>query len=220
MRSESNVRVMSNEVNVIQMFIHYGWVQNFPWTCFYGFFYIYKCIFLLFLEDKLSYILVFNPYKHFHVESEYWGKMYKITSFKPNELYMYRREKNEVRKRDASLDGKKSGRLYVLGKNLKNHWRAQRKWGREKKGETSQKQGRNQWKRRSEEMNKGEKKAVGRTEWKITVLAWGNVKNAGQCVLGKRMGTGQDKEQSDDNLTEHRSNGAAEGVLHAGRAWF
>lgn len=24
MRSESNVRVMSNEVNVIQMFIHYG----------------------------------------------------------------------------------------------------------------------------------------------------------------------------------------------------
>lgn len=36
------------------------------------------------------------------------------------------------RKRDARLDGKKRVRLYVVGKNLKNHWRAQRKWGREK----------------------------------------------------------------------------------------
>lgn len=34
----------------------------------------------------------------------------------------------------------------------------------------------------------------------------------------KRMGTKQDKEQNDENLTAHRSNRAAEGVVDAGQA--
>lgn len=75
MWSVSNVRVMSNEGKVIQMFIDNDGVQNFPINMFLSFFpNMYKCIFLLFLADKLLYIWVFNPYKRFHVESEAWGK--------------------------------------------------------------------------------------------------------------------------------------------------
>lgn len=75
-----------------------------------------------------------------------------------NLMCMYRREKNEVKHRDASLDGKKSRSLYMVGKNLKNHWRAQRKWGRERRERRAKKTGEEPVEGRSEEMNEGEKK--------------------------------------------------------------
>lgn len=42
-------------------------------------------------------------------------------------------------------------------------------------------------------MNKVEKKEVGRTEWKIAALAWGNVKNAGQHTLERGWEQGKTK---------------------------
>lgn len=52
-----------------------------------------------------------------------------------NVLYIYRGERvSEEKKHNVGWkeSGKQRGRLYA-GKNLKNHWRAQRKWGRKKK---------------------------------------------------------------------------------------
>lgn len=43
------------------------------------------------------------------------------------------------------------------------------------------------------------------------------MKNAGQRMRGRGWGTARDKEQSDEDLTERRSErAAAEGVVHAG----
>lgn len=50
------------------------------------------------------------------------------------------------------------------GKEPKEPLESTKEMGQREKRETSQKQGRNQWKRRSEEMNKGEKKEEGQNE--------------------------------------------------------
>lgn len=76
-------------------------------------------------------------------------------------------ERDWVRKRGIRLDGKTQEKL--CGKEPKEPLESTEEMRQREKGETGQKQGRNQWKRRSEEMYKKKKKG-------------GKRKNNGYCM--------------------------------------
>lgn len=62
-------------------------------------------------------------------ENKYWGEKKKILEVPSYPMYIYRGERWGKEKRHKvgwKESRKERGRLYV-GKNLKNHWRAQRK---------------------------------------------------------------------------------------------
>lgn len=111
-------------------------------------------------------------------------------------------ERDWVRKRGIRLDGKTQERKDYAGKNLKNHWRAQRKWGREKKERQAKSRGgtseRGEVKKCTRKRRRGEK-------GKITVIAWGKLGRAIKQMHARReKGKGGDEGQreKDENLTE------------------
>lgn len=93
-------------------------------------------------------------------------------------MYIYREERWRKEKTYGWME---RGSLYV-GKNLKNHWRAQRKWGREKM-ERRAKPGEEP--RKEEKLkNEQEKKLWG--GWIKTVLAWGKLGKVIKPMHGRR----------------------------------